>query len=86
MSIFRRSRPVLSSSSSSSSAAALTRGRLTPRLSAPAPLPLPVARASSCAEGDCVGSVISAIATDKANVVVSDGRVSVDDLINDLMI
>ena len=57
MSIFLLSRLGLSSSSSSSSAAALMRGRLTPRESpAVAPLPLPVARTSSWAEGDCCES------------------------------
>lgn len=62
MSIFLLSRPGLSSSSSSSSApAALVRERLTPRASVA--WPLPVARASSCAEGEWLsfGSVISPI-------------------------
>lgn len=57
MSIFRRSRPGLSSSSSSSSAAALTRGRLTPRESAVLPLPVASSRL-----GEWVfGSVMSAM-------------------------
>lgn len=66
MSIFRRSRPGLSSSSSSSSAAALTRGRLMPRFSPPcAPLPLPVAIASSWTDGDWAGSARSAMSASK---------------------
>jgi hypothetical protein len=66
ISIFRRSRPGLSSSSSSSSAAALGRGRLMPRGSLPSPAPL-LAPASSRVDGDAWScSVISPIVSRNA--------------------